>query len=262
MEIVALYLAVGAAAGVLAGLFGIGGGLVVVPALLFTLPSAGIPPASTAHVALGTSLATIIATSAASTRSHDARGNVDWGVVRPLAVGVVTGTALGGAVAARLSDAVLELLLSLFLAGVAARMLLDWRPRAAARPPGRAATVGAGGAIGFASALFGIGGGTLTVPFLAWLGLPMQRAIGTSAACGVPIAVTGSLAYVVSGWRAEGLPLGSLGFVYLPAALAIAAASAATTRLGVALGARLSELHLRRAFAALLLLTAARLALW
>jgi hypothetical protein len=249
-----LYLVVGAAAGLLAGLLGVGGGLVIVAALAWLLPTQGVPAAAVMHVALATSLASILATSLSSTRAHLRRGAVMWPTVRALVPGLLLGGVLGALLADRLSDLVLRL-------GVAGFCLAAAVQLATRRPPpeGDAGSVprGAGltawgGVIGVVSALVGIGGGSLTVPLLIHRGAVPVRAVGSSAACGFAIALASAAGYAWGGRDAAGLPAGSWGYVYLPAAAVIALASVLLAPAGAALAHRLRGQLLQRLFAGFL----------
>ncbi|WP_207062300.1 sulfite exporter TauE/SafE family protein [Motiliproteus sp. SC1-56] len=246
------YLILGACAGLLAGLFGIGGGLIIVPVLVISFELQGMSPEVLTHVAVGTSLATIIVTSLSSIRSHHLKQAVSWNLFWPLAAGICLGAILGVKTAGRLSGPALQTAIGVFAVLIAIQMALGLRPKGAQRLPGRPALVGAGGVIGWASAIFGIGGGSLTVPYLSWKGVRMQEAVGTSAACGLPIALMGALANVEEGWGNPELMPWSLGYVYLPAFLGIVLASAYFARLGALLAHRLPATILRRIFALLL----------
>jgi uncharacterized membrane protein YfcA len=250
----ALYLAVGAAAGLLAGLLGVGGGLVIVAALAWVLPTQGVPAAAVMHVALATSLASILATSLSSTRAHLKRGSVMWPTVRALVPGLLLGGVLGALLADRLPDLVLRLGVAGFCF-VAALQLATRRalPEGAAGSVPRGAGLSAwGGMIGAVSALVGIGGGSLTVPLLIHRGAVPVRAVGTSAACGFAIALAAAAGYVWGGRDASGLPAGSWGYVYLPAAATIALASVLLAPAGAALAHRLHGAVLTRVFAGFL----------
>lgn len=259
-----LYLATGAFAGVLAGLLGVGGGLVIVPLLTFVFTSQHLPPSHILHFALGTSLASIIFTSISSFRAHHRRGAVNWSVVKGISIGILTGTFFGSWVAAQLSTGFLKGFFVVFLYYVAAQMLLDIRPAPSRSLPGSGGMFGAGNVIGGVSSLVGIGGGSLSVPFLVWCNLPMHNAVGTSAAIGFPIAVAGAAGYIVNGLGNSALPEWSLGFVYLPALVGIAAASVLTAPLGARLAHSLPVARLKKAFAILLLIMGTRmlLSLW
>lgn len=261
LEALLIYLLLGAFAGTLAGLFGIGGGLIIVPVLIFSFHLQGIAGSLMAHLAIGTSLATIVFTSISSIRGHHVKGGVRWELFRPMTVGIVVGAALGAVTASVLSGAVLERIIGLFAIVIAIRMALNVQPRVGGHVPGQPALVGAGGVIGWASALFGIGGGSLSVPFLARCNVPMQQAVGTSAACGLPIALAGALTNVATGWGEPALPAYSAGFVYLPALLGIVLTSVPFARVGAMLAHRLSPLVLKRTFSLLLLVVGIHLLL-
>jgi uncharacterized protein len=255
------YAAVGACAGLLAGLLGIGGGIVIVPALLVLLPAFGADSAWTAHQAVATSLAVVAAAGAASARSHHRRGAVRWWLWARLVPGLLGGAAAGAVIAGWLPGLWLQRLFAVFLLYSGVRL---WRASTAAtsaRPlPGPAATTATGGAIGALSAVLGIGGGTLLVPYMARHGVSMHQAVGTSSACGVPLALAGTLAFVVTGWDRAGLPAHSLGFVLWPAALAIAVTAVPFATIGARLAHRLPTATLRRVFAVVLLVVGVRLA--
>lgn len=248
-----LYLALGAVAGVLAGLLGIGGGLVLVAALVWLLPTQGIPAEHAVHVALATALASIVLTGLSSARAHHRRGSVLWPTVAWLVPGLVLGGWLGSGLATALEGAWLRAFIAVYCFLAAAQMALDW-PRSrlertdAPRGPGYTA---AGAGIGAVSALVGIGGGSMTVPLLVWRGVRPVRAVGTSSACGVAIALASAAGYALQG-APQGLPAGSWGYVFLPAAVGIALASVLTAPLGTRLAHRISGPALRRLFAAFL----------
>lgn len=244
-----LYLLTGAVAGVLAGLLGIGGGLVIVPLLTFVFKAQQLPAHYILHMALGTSLASIVFTSISSFRAHHARGAVHWGVVRTISLGILTGTFSGTWVAAQLSSRFLSGFFVAFLYYVALRMFFNVRPKPYRTLPGKGGMFAMGNLIGGVSSLVGIGGGSLSVPFLVRCNLPVHSAVGTSAAIGFPIAVAGAAGYVLNGLAVPTLPDGSLGFVYLPALVGISLASVLTAPLGVRLAHRLPVLHLKRLFA-------------
>lgn len=247
-----LYLLLGAAAGVLAGLFGVGGGIIIVPVLVLSFTSHGIAPEILTHLAVGTSLATIVFTSINSTLEHHRRGAVRWPLFRWLTLGIVLGTVLGALTAAAIKGEWLQKIIGTFAVVIAIQLALDLKPRASRDVPGKPGLAAAGGVIGWASAIFGIGGGSLTVPFLVWRSVPMQQAVATSAACGLPIAIAGALSFIWTGWGNPQLPAWSLGFVYLPGLLGIALTSMFFARIGARLAHRLSPRLLKRLFALLL----------
>lgn len=248
-----IYLILGACAGVLAGLFGVGGGMIIVPVLVYSFALQGFAPEALTHMAVGTSLATIAFTSINSVRAHQKRGAVRWQLVRWMALGIVAGALVGALTAALLSGPVLQKIIGVFAILMAAQMIFDIRPKAAGTEPGKPTLTVAGAVIGWASAIFGIGGGSLTVPFLVWRSVPMQQAVATSAACGMPIAVAGALSFIWTGWTASELPPWSLGYVYLPALVGIALTSVFFAGYGARLAHRLPQQVLKRLFALLLL---------
>lgn len=252
------YLALGAAAGTMAGLFGVGGGLIIVPALVVAFGLQGVAPEVIMHLAVGTSLATIVVTGASSAWAHHQKGSIHREWFLALLPGLLLGAIGGVFVAGALSGGVLGTLFGLFVIAVAVRMVLDRGPVPGTVAPGRAGMALAGGVIGGVSALFGIGGGTLCVPWLTRCGAQMTRAVGTSAACGIPIALFGAATFAVVGWGNPQLPAGATGFVMWPAFLGIVLASVPFARLGARLAHRLPARVLKLAFAALLTLVGLR----
>lgn len=251
---IAIYLGCGAVVGVLAGLLGVGGGTVIVPILLAVFPWQGIPSEYTQQMALGTSLASIMFTSISSARSHHARGAVNWKIFANITPGILLGTFFGGLLATRLPTLFLKVFFICFLFAIAAQMISNYRPPATRHMPGFFGTSAAGGVIGMASSFVGIGGGSLSVPFMTWCNVPIHTAVGTSAAIGFPIAVSGALGYIVGGWGRPGLPADCLGFVNLWALFGIACASCLTAPLGVRLSHSLPTGKLKRFFAIFLIL--------
>lgn len=249
-----LYLAVGALSGTLAGLFGVGGGLIIVPAMIYSLKVQGVPADVLTHIAVGTSLAVIVFTSINSVLAHQRHGAILWPVVRWITLGVLFGSVAGAITAAGIQGPVLQKIIGVFAIVMAVQMGLSFNPEQNKPPPGKAALTAAGGIIGWASAIFGIAGGSLTVPFLLWRSIAVQKAVATSAACGFPIALISALAFMATGWQNPQLPQWSLGFVYLPALAGIACTSMLFARLGARLAHRLAPKLLKRLFAAMLLL--------
>lgn len=260
----ALYFALGLAAGFMAGLLGVGGGLLMVPVLTWAFAQQGFVAQYNIHLALATSLAVIVPTALSSLRAHHAHGAVDWPVVRRIAPGILLGTLAGSLAAAKLSDGGLKIFFTVFLFYAATQMLLGFKPPASRQMPGRAGMTLAGTVIGLVSSWVGIGGGTLSVPFLTWCNVGLRRAIGTSSAIGLPIALAGSVGYMVSGLAAAGLPSASIGFVYLPALIAIALGSWLTAPFGARATHRWPAQRVKKIFAGLLYLLAVRMAygLW
>lgn len=259
MIIFLLFLLIGAIAGVLAGLLGVGGGLVIVPMLTYAFTVEGIPHQHILHMALGTSLATIIFTAISSLSAHHRRGAVLWQIVTRTTPGILVGTFCGSWVAAQLSTDFLKVFFSFFLLFVGTQMLLDFKPKAARELPGIPGMFGAGNVIGIFSSLVGIGGGTLSVPFMLYHNVPLHTAIGTSAAIGLPIAVSGTIGYIVNGLGQEGLPALSLGYIHLTGLCGVAIASFTTAPLGAKLAHSLPVKKLKRFFAILLYVVGARM---
>lgn len=243
-----LYIAVGGVAGLMAGLFGIGGGVIIVTVLIFSFTAHGFGPQVITHLAIGTSLATIVVTSLSSVYSHHKSGAVNWQLFRWLTAGIAVGAVSGGLFAQSLGAEVLQLSFGLFLVAVGVQMSFPVKS-GAYRPPTKPLLLAGGGVIGYVSALFGIGGGSLTVPFLAHRGLAMREAVATSAACGLPVALFGALTFGFGAAALPTLPAGSWGFVYLPALLGIVVASAPAARVGAKLAHRVDQQLLRRLFA-------------
>ncbi|MGC2049331.1 MAG: sulfite exporter TauE/SafE family protein [Gallionella sp.] len=255
------YLVLGAIAGFLAGMFGVGGGLVLVPVLIFLFDSQQFPAEHLMHLALGTSMAAILFTSLASLRAHHQHGAVNWRVVRNITPGILLGTGFGALLAASIPTGGLAIFFALFVYTVAAQILLDVRPHASRQLPGAAGMTLTGIITGCLSSLVSIGGGSIVVPFLVWCNISLRNAIGTSAAIGFPVAVGGTIGYVSIGMNIPFLPAYSLGYVYLPALIWIALASSITAPLGAKATHRMQSSLLRNLFALLLLVLATKM-LW
>lgn len=253
------YLLIGLLAGVIGGLMGLGGGIVIVPALYFLFVWQGFPAGSIMQLAVATSLATIVFTAIASTRAHHLRSAVLWPVVKGLTPGIVLGAAVAGFLVARLPSDTLRVAFGLFEIAVAAQIAFGAKPPPQRTLPGRGGQFAAGGVIGGLSTILGIGGGTLTVPFLLWCNVNIHKAVATASACGLPIALVGTLALIASGWREPELPSDTLGFVYWPAALAIIVASFIAAPWGVRLAHALPVDTLKRVFAVVLALIGLRM---
>lgn len=262
IEIVLIYLLLGSAAGLLAGLLGVGGGIVLVPGLLLVFAVQGIDSPATVHTAIATSLACIVFTALSATRAHHKRGAVDWAIVLRMTPGLMLGAGLGSLLADALSGVVLQRVFGALAMLVALRLLLPTsNPHGRFDLPGAPGLVGAGGLIGAISSLMGIGGGSLTVPFLAACRVVMVRAVGTSSACGLPLALAGTVGYALTGLDApETLP-GSAGYVLLPAAACIVVASMSCAPLGARLAHRLPATGLKRCFGLVLFVVSLRLML-
>ncbi|QJB57167.1 sulfite exporter TauE/SafE family protein [Pseudodesulfovibrio sp. zrk46] len=256
-----IYICLGALAGVLAGLLGIGGGLVIVPMLNIAFELQSFPDVHIQHVALGTSMATIIFTSLSSMYAHYKHNAINWDAFKRLTPGIITGTYLGAWVASILSTGVLKTFFGLFLYYVATQMLFGKKTSGSREMPGTLGVFGAGNGIGIFSALVGIGGGTLTVPFLSWCNQTMHTAIATAAAVGLPIALSGTAGYVINGMGVEGIPGPHIGYVYIPAFLGIISMSMLTAPWGAKLAHSLPVAKLKRIFAILLYIVGTKM-LW
>lgn len=261
MAELATYLAVGAVVGFFSGLLGIGGGLVIVSTLALMFAAQGLAPGAVMHLAIGTSLAAIIAGTASSFRAHHRHGAVDWALVRAMIPGLMAGV-LAGALLARLaSTAFLKVFFLAFMALLIVQMGLNLRPKPSRGLPGRAGLSAMGALIGGISSLFGGGAAALGVPFFTWCNVDTHRAIGTCAAMGFPIALAGTLGYVIAGQGVAGLPRWSAGYVYLPAALGISLTSVVFAPVGARLAHRLRGATLRRIFALFLVAVGVKVAI-
>ena len=253
------YLALGAFVGFFAGLLGVGGGGIMVPVLTTMFAAQGFPPGQMVHLALGTSMAAIVLTSVSSLRAHHAHGAVRWDIVKGITPGVLIGTFGGTFIAALAPTRPLAIFFGCSMAYVSLQMILNVKPKPSRALPGTLGLAGVGGGIGLISALVAIGGGSLSVPFMTWCNVKMQNAIGTSAAIGLPIALAGGAGYLINGWAVEGLPAWSVGYVYLPALVAISAVSTFTAPLGARLAHRLPVATLKKVFAGVLILLSAKM---
>ncbi len=249
-----LYLVLGAFAGVMAGLLGVGGGLIIVPALVWIFRGQGMNDAIIMHLAIGTSLATIVVTSISSVRAHHRRGAVLWPVFWQLTPGIVVGAWLGAAVADALSSLALQKVFALFVLAMSAQMGFGAKPAPHRNLPETIGMIAVGGMIGTVSAIVGIGGGSLTVPFLTWCNVSIRQAVATSAACGLPIALAGSIGFVITGLNTANLPAWSLGYVYGPALVGIALVSMLSAPFGARLAHTLPTEMLKKVFAVFLAL--------
>ena len=254
--------ALGLLSGFLAGLLGIGGGMLMVPFITAILGKQGLPAELSVKMAIATSMATIMFTSISSVRAHHKRGAVRWDIVQRLAPGIVLGALVASmGVFALLKGTALAIFFGLFVGFSATQMFLDRKPAPSRQMPGTAGQLAAGSAIGFLSGLVGAGGGFISVPFMAWCNIAIHNAVATSAALGFPIALANVVGYVVSGQSAQGLPAGSFGYVWLPALAVIAVFSVLTAPLGARAAHQLPVKKLKRVFASLLYVLAAYM-LW
>lgn len=248
----------GVGTGFLAGLLGIGGGMIMVPFLTFILSHRDVAPDLAVKMAIATSMATIIFTSVSSVRAHHRRGAVRWDLVKGLAPGIVIGSFIGSlGVFALLKGSSLALVFAVFVLFSATQMFLDKKPQPHRQMPGTAGQLGAGGLIGFLSGLVGAGGGFISVPFMTWCNVAIHNAVATSAALGFPIAAANVVGYVVSGRSVPGLPPGSFGYIWLPGLALIAVCSVFTAPLGARAAHALPVGRLKRIFASILYALAA-----
>ncbi|UUM30138.1 sulfite exporter TauE/SafE family protein [Vibrio japonicus] len=256
IEFLILLLMLGGVVGIMAGLLGIGGGLIVVPALVLLLPMASVDPEISMQLALATSLASIIVTSGSSALNHFKLGNVDVFVVKWLMPGVVIGGFLGANVADWIPSQYLPKVFGVIVLLLAIQMLLSIKSKTERAMPGSGATMAIGTGIGMVSSLAGIGGGSLSVPFLSRHGIEMRRAVGSSSVCGCFIALSGMIGFILNGYQAEALPDYSIGYVYLPALVAITSTSMLTTRIGAKLATTMPTVRLKKIFALFLMFVA------
>ncbi|MEW6446189.1 MAG: sulfite exporter TauE/SafE family protein [Pseudomonadota bacterium] len=256
MDILALgiYALLGVFTGLMAGMLGIGGGLIVVPVLVWLFAMHNTVPAEhMMQVAVGTSLATILLTSIGSIWSHHKKGAVDWSIVRRVLFGLILGSVAGSYLAHYLPSDVLKKLFGALEILIALQMAFGRQPSAHRQLPGMAGMTAAGGVFGSISSLMGMGGGAVSTPFFVWCNVPIRHAIATSAAIGLPAAIAGSAAYVLAGYGLPGLPAMSMGYVYLPAWLGIGVMSIVFAKVGATLTHILPVDVLKKIFALLLM---------
>jgi uncharacterized membrane protein YfcA len=249
-------LAMGSFGGFAAGLLGIGGGMILVPFITMIFSARHFAPGLIVHMAIATSLATILFTSISSVRAHHAHRAVLWRLVRLLAPGILIGSWIGPWIGKQMNSSLLSLCFGLFVASAATQMLLGRKPGAGRELPGAPGLFAAGGAIGLLSGLFGAGGGFISIPFMSWCNVKIHNAVATSAALGFPIALAGTISNIYFGWDDPALPKYSLGFVYLPALALIVAASMTMAPLGARTAHRWPVRKLRKTFALILYLLA------
>lgn len=259
--LILILLAMGCFGGFSAGLLGIGGGMVLVPFMTMIFAAKQFAPELIVHMAIATSLATILFTSISSMRAHHRHGAVLWHVVRLLTPGIVLGSVIGPWIGKQMNTSALALFFGLFVAFAATQMLMNKRPEGTRALPGPAGMLAAGGVVGILSGLVGAGGGFVSIPFMSWCSIRIHNAVATSAALGFPIALAGTIANIYYGWGEPGLPAGAVGFVWLPALAIVVVASVLVAPLGAKLAHRLPVMKLRRIFAAILYALAAYM-LW
>ncbi len=247
-----VYPLIGCFSGFVAGLFGVGGGLTIVPLLLMLFSAQGFPAEHLMHLSLGTAMATIVVTSLSSMRAHHNHGAVRWEIFRVMAPGLVVGTLAGSLIAAWVPTRPLAMIFTAIVYLAAIQMMADFKPKPTRTLPKPVWQFGAGLGIGGVSSLVAAGGGFLSVPFMVWHNVPIHRAVGTSAALGFPIAVAGTLGYLISGWHAGSLPAYSVGYIYLPALIGIIATTVLFAPLGARTAHSLPIKGLKRAFGVML----------
>lgn len=268
MELWWVYLLIGSAIGFMSGLLGIGGGMILVPILLYSFglqgPEAGFPPDHLMHMALATSMATIPFTTASSMRAHHARGGIVWAIVKGMLPGLALGAALATLVAGMVPSRPLAIFFAAFILYAATSMFFDIKPKGTRDLPGWLGLGFAGAVVSFLATFLAAGAAFLTIPFMAWCNVPLKRAVGTAAAIGFPLAVAASIGYVIAGLQAGPLPKYSLGFIYLPALALVVLPSVLTAPLGARVSHRLPVKQLRMIFALTLYLIAGRMiwSLW
>jgi uncharacterized membrane protein YfcA len=251
----------GGAVGFLAGLLGIGGGMTMVPLLTIVFTRQGFAPDHIVHMAVATATATILVTSVASMREHQRHHAILWPVVAALAPGIIVGSLVGPQVVGGMSTAVLSAFYGVFVAAAATNTLLDRKPKPTRELPGRGGLFAVGGGIGLVSSMVGAGGAFLSVPFMTACNIGIRNCVATSAALGLPIAVAGTIGFIVAGLGQHELPPHTVGYVYLPALLAIVAASVISAPMGARAAHRWPVTKLKRAFAILLYVLASYM-LW
>jgi len=259
--LIAAFVAMGAIIGFLAGLLGLGGGMTMVPLLTFAFMRMGFATEHVVHLAVATATATILFTSIASTREHHRHGAVLWHVVAGMAPGIIIGSLAGPLIVAGMSTTVLAAFFGLFVAASATQILLDRKPKPTRELPGHAGLIAVGGGIGLLSSMVGAGGAFLTVPFMAACNISLRKCVATSAALGLPVAAAATIGFAIAGYHASGLPPLSVGYVYVPALLAIAAGSVVCAPIGARAAHRWPVRTLRRGFALMLYALAAYM-LW
>ncbi len=259
LEIFILSIFAGAVGGLIAGLFGIGGGLILVPILVLLFKAHEFSPDYIMQMAVATSLATIVLTSFSAILAHHRLGSVLWSKVYRLAPGIIIGSVVGAAIADMISADSLRILFAIFLLCVGLQMAFQIKPKAGAMQQSRALDAAVAVVIGAFSSLLGIGGGTMTVPYLVHGQYSVRNAVGIASACGLPIAIGGTLSYMLLGYGKSGLPAGSWGYVYLPAFAGIVLLSMYTAPLGAKLANKLPERTMKRYFSLLIFVMAAKL---
>jgi len=261
MEWWIVYLLMGLFVGFFAGLLGIGGGLILVTLMVYLFTLQGFPEDRILHMALGTSIASIIFTSISSLRAHHKHGAVRWDIVRGAVPGLIVGTLLGTLVADQLKSKYLAIFFVIFVYYSAVQMFVNAKPKSSRQLPGKLGLNLVSVVVGIVSALVGVGGGVMTIPLMSMCNVPMRNAIGTSAALGLPIAIAGTAGFIATGWGKEHLPDFSLGYVYLPALLGIVIGTLVTVPWGAKMAHTMPVSRLKKIFAVILFILASKM-LW
>ena len=249
-----IYLLLGAVTGTFAGLLGIGGGLIVVPALALTFSLQGFDHNISTHLAIGTSLACMILTSTSSVMMHNRKQAINWSIFIWMAGGLLLGGWAGGLITAHLSGRLLKILLGIFVWVMAWRMWRKGKSVSTGKPPSKMPIYTLSGAIlGCVSTIFGIGGGFMMVPLLSRFGLPIQKAVGTASACSIPIAIIGTITSMIMGYNLPGIPAHSTGYVFWPAFAGIVLGSMPCAQIGAKMAHKLPAPRLRKIFAIFLI---------
>ncbi len=254
-----IYIGLGVFAGLLSGIFGIGGGLVIVPTLMFCFKLLHFPPEHIMHMAIGTSLSIILVTVTNAMYAHHLNKNIDWNISKKLFFAIVVGALGGGFVSKDLAAKTLEIIFSVYVVLVSIKMFMDVKVERDLKPTKDYQYWIVGFIIGFKSTILGIGGGTISIPFLTWRGHSMNTAVGVSASLGIPIALAGVASYIYNGMNIKGLPEHSLGYVYLPALIGVVLTSSFFARIGAKLSQKLPQQKLKKAFAFFLMLVALKI---
>ncbi len=261
MEWWIVYLLMGLFVGFFAGLLGIGGGLILVTLMVWLFTLQGFPEDRILHMALGTSIASIVFTSISSLRAHHKHGAVRWDIVRSAIPGLIIGTLLGTLVADQLKSKYLAIFFVIFVYYSAVQMFVNAKPKPSRQLPGKLGLNLASVIVGIVSALVGVGGGVMTIPLMSLCNVPMRNAIGTSAALGLPIAIAGTVGFIITGLGKDHLPAFSVGYLYLPALIGIVIGTLVTVPWGAKMAHTLPVSQLKKIFAVILFILATRM-LW
>lgn len=258
MEWWIIYLLMGLFVGFFAGLLGIGGGLILVTLMVYLFTLQGFPADRLVHLALGTSIASIVFTSISSLRAHHKHGAVRWDILRTAVPGLVIGTLLGTVVADQLKSKYLAIFFVMFVYCSAVQMFANAKPKPTRQLPGKSGMTLSAVIVGIVSSLVGVGGGVMTIPLMSLCNVPMRQAIGTSAALGLPIAIAGTVGFIVTGLGKDHLPALSLGYIYLPALVGIVIGTFFTVPWGAKMAHSMPVTRLKKIFAVILFVLATK----